>query len=213
MNNTINANADGLLVARICHDLKNCLSVIAFLKEDIAEGTIDIQTGVNNLVESIDRLSLRLSFFQNLAVDGAHIGNLYEILQKMCEGSNVKLIFDTNTRNDSDNCDEQNIVCGILYLIVVDALRSGKAQTIIVAEDVGTESVRITVLNTKVDDLPQEICDISEMKEVEATVVNALALYVRRIMKRHGYCANIYDVKNDSELEEASVKIVLAKLN
>ena len=213
VHNLTNTNADGLLVARICHDLKNCLSVITFLKEDIADGTVDIQTGLSNLLESIDKLSLRLSFFQNLAVDGAHIGNLYEMLQQMCKGSNVKLIFDINTRNDEQNCDEQNVVCGILYLVVVDSLRSGKVQTIIVEEDANMENVSISLFNTKADDLPQEINDIAEMEEVPANVVNALALYVRRIMKRHGYHANIFEVNNCNELEEPGVKIILKKLS
>lgn len=211
--NVTNSNTDGLLVARICHDLKNCLSVITFLKEDIADGVVDVQKGMNTLLESIDKLSLRLSFFQNLSVDGTHLGNLYEMLIQMCENSKIKLIFDIDTHNDTRTCDEQNVVCGILYLIVVDILRSGRSQTIIVSEEIKTENVNISLLNTTLEELPQEICDIVEIDEAPATVVNALALYVRRIMKRHGYCANIYNVGDCHDLEESGVKIVLKKLS
>ena len=209
-----NNNADGLLVARICHDLKNCLSVVAFQKEDLADGVVDLQTGVNNIISGVDNLSLRLSFFQNLVVGGSHIGNLYEILKQMCVGSSVNLVFDIdiNTNISGQLYSEQNIVCGILYLIVVDALRSKSSQTIIVSKDSREDVVNIFIPGITMDDIPREIIDIAEMNEVVATVVNALALYVRRLMKRHGYSANIFDTGSRINSDEIGVKIVLAKL-
>lgn len=210
----LNNNADGLLVARICHDLKNCLSVIAFQKEDLADGAVDLQTGVNNIISGVDNLSLRLSFFQNLVVDGSHIGNLYEILKQMCVGSSVSLIFDIdiNTNISGQLCSEQNIICGILYLIVVDALRSKVPQTIVVSKDLREDVVNIFISGITMDNIPREIIDIAEMNEVVATVVNALALYVRRLMKRNGYSANVFDTGSRINSDEVGVKIVLAKL-
>ncbi len=203
-------NADGLLIARICHDLKNCLSVVAFFKEDLLEGTVDPKEGLDALVKSVDKLNLRLSFFQNLAVDGSHIGNLYDMLRNMCIGHDIKLEFDITSIDPENDGIIQNIVCGILYLIVVDALRSGSARTITAVSSNQAERIEITISDMTVEDLPSEVLDISEMDTVNVTVVNALALYIKRVLTRHGYVANIFDELDDNS--NSNVKIVLKKL-
>ena len=209
--NDFQDNADGLLIAKICHDLKNCLSIVTFIKEDLNDGTVDLKTGLADLIKSVDNLNLRLSFFQNLAVDGSHIGNLYEMLTEMCSDHNVQIIYEMSTANSIGF--EQNIICGILYLIVIEILRGNNSQKITVSKDLHSGNVIILLPNMMVTSLPTEVIDLTEMDDTEVTVVNALALYIKRLMKRHGWRANVYDVKEGLCQEESGVKIVLAKLN
>ncbi len=203
-------NADGLLVARICHDLKNCLSVIAFFKEDLMENSVDLKNGLEEFIKSVDNLSLRLSFFQNLAVDGAHIGNLYEMLQQMCAEHGINLAFDINSVDLEQDSIVQNVICGILYLIIVDLLRNKSPHEIITVTDKQLENIVITISNMSTEALPREVWDITEIEEVQATIVNALALYVKKIMKRHGYVTNIFDEQDTTGA--SNVKIIIKKL-
>lgn len=199
---------EGLLASKICHDLASSLTHIVFIKEDLMDGTINQQTCIKDLMNGIDLLCLKLNFFQNIMVQSKHISNLYAILTEMCKKNNIDLSI---SYEKPDCIDEkyynENIVCGILYILIHNAIKSkthNKLQLIFKQDD----NIVIKVSNTTIDNLPQEIKDIISSDEMQPSIINIFAVYIKNIMNEHKYA--VY--ASDNNANDNTVDIIIKSL-
>ena len=199
----------GLLASKVCHDLASSLTHIVFIKEDLMEGTINQQTCIKDLMDGIDLLCLRLNFFQNIMVQSKHISNLYAILTEICKKNNIELSI---VYEKPDYIEEkyynENIVCGILYILIHSAIKSktrNKLQLVFTQED----NIVIKVSNSTLSDLPQEVKDIMSSDEMQPSIINIFAVYIKSIMNEHKYAVYANEVCVDNSPE---VNIVIKSL-
>ncbi len=181
------SNIAGLLASKVCHDLAGSITHIVFIKEDLMDGTINQQTCIKDLVDGIDLLCLRLNFFQNIMVQSKHISNLYAILKEICKKNNIEF---TITYENPDYVDEkyynENIICGILYILIHSAIKSksrNKLQLIFAKDD----NIVIRIHNTTIAELPQEIKDIVSSDEIQPSIINIFAVYIKNIINEYNY--------------------------
>ena len=200
------SKTEGLLASKVCHDLASSLTHIVFIKEDLMDGTVNQQTCIKDLMDGIDLLCLRLNFFQNIMVQSKHISNLYAILNEICKKNNIDLSI---TYEKPDYIDEkyynENIVCGILYILIHNAIKSktrNKLQLIFKADD----SVVIQVSNSKIEDLPQEVKDIISSDEMQPSIINIFAVYIKSIMNEHKYAVYAKDKTTDNNTVDIVIK-------
>jgi len=197
------SKTDGLLASKVCHDLASSLTHIVFIKEDLMEGTVNQQTCIKDLMDGIDLLCLRLNFFQNIMVQSKHISNLYAILTEICKKNNIELSI---SYEHPDYIEEkyynENIVCGILYILIHNAIKTKSKNKIKLLFTQG-DNVVIKVSNTKIDELPQEVKDIISADEINPSIINIFAIYIKNIMREHKYavCANEISIDDVTETD------------
>lgn len=192
----------GLLASKVCHDLASSLTHIVFIKEDLMDGTVNQQTCIKDLMDGIDLLCLRLNFFQNIMVQSKHISNLYAILTEICKKNNIdfSIIYEKPDYIEEKYYNE-NIVCGILYILIHSAIKSksrNKLQLIFTQED----NIVIKISNSTISNLPQEVKDIMSSDEMQPSIINIFAVYIKSIMNEHKYAvyANESYVNNSPEV-------------
>lgn len=190
--NTTNATGStdisSMLISKVCHDLANTLSTIVFIKEDINDGTIDDKTGIKELINSTENLSLRLSFFQNIVVSGKHIKSLYDILTDLCNKHNIKFeIQDLITQNEDHPFYEENIICGIIYMLVSAGIKQQSFNTIKLM--FSNNKIVINVPDLSIDNVPSDILDVTSIDPIQPSIVNIFAVYIRNLFTTYRYTA------------------------
>ncbi|MBR1944330.1 MAG: hypothetical protein IJ848_02550 [Alphaproteobacteria bacterium] len=200
---------EGLLASKVCHDLASSLTHIVFIKEDLLDGTVNQQTCIKDLMDGIDLLCLRLNFFQNIMVQSKHISNLYAILTEICKKNKIEfsIVYEKPDYVEEKYYNE-NIVCGILYILIHNAIKTktrNKLQLVFTQED----KIVIKVSNITIADLPQEVKDIMSSDEMQPSIINIFAVYIRNIMNEHKYA--VY--ANEIYMEEGTgVDIIIKSL-
>ena len=194
---------EGLLASKVCHDLASSLTHIVFIKEDLMEGTVNQQTCIKDLMDGIDLLCLRLNFFQNIMVQSKHISNLYAILTEICKKNNIdfSIVYEKPDYIEEKYYNE-NIVCGILYILIHNAIKTktrNKLQLVFTKDD----NIIIKVSNITIDELPQEVKDIMSFEEMQPSIINIFAVYIKNIVNEHKYAvsANESYVNDSTEVD------------
>ena len=208
-----------LLVSKICHDLANSLTKIALIKENLIDGTCSAEVGIKDLIESIDMLNLYFEFFRNITIQAQHIKNLYSILISICKKNGIDLSMQYNKCQSIEHsyC-EENIICGILYILVYHAIRmkSFNKLDVIFACD---SKIIIHIPNILKNDLPQDIDDLITMDAILPNATNILAIYIKDIMSKNHYAAYINDsnskspdLQNFETTNSVAINIIVYKL-
>ena len=71
------------------------------------------------------------------------------------------------------------------------------------------ENIVIKVNNSTIDDLPQEVKDIMSSEEMQPSIINIFAVYIKNIMSEHKYAVYANEIYMN---ESTEVDIIIKSL-
>ena len=167
-----------MTVAKICHEMANYLSVLNFIKEDIASNT----TGdVREMFKIVELLTYTMDFFRNVYADNIDSKTLINALKK------IYLLKEINLFMSSDNMPEKirGAICCVLYTI----MQSSNSGDIVSVSNVGNK----VVINMPKDSiLPTEV-NKALSSDISNNAFNILVNYAKSIARLDGYEIRIED--------------------
>lgn len=184
---------EGLLASKICHDLANRLTSVICAKEELSEQNCNLQ----DLSNALELTSLNLIFFQNITVQASHIANLYDILIKIGKLANITINIDF-TSNEDNNYHKENIICGLIYIIVSNSIKTKRQTEINVKFD--NKNATISIEGFELENLPQALQDILSPTALQVNNINAFAMYIKKIIDANGYVLLLKEDKNRTDL-------------
>ena len=167
-----------LTVAKICHEMANYLSVLNFIKEDIASNT----TGdVREMFKIIELLTHTMDFFRNVYADNIDSNTVINVLKK------IYLLKEINLFLPSDNISGkiQGAICCVLYTI----MKSSKSGDIVSVSNVGNK----VVINMPADCLLPVEVNKALSSDIPNNAFNILVNYAKSIARLDGYEIKIED--------------------
>jgi len=178
-----------LTVAKICHEMANYLSVLSFIKEDIAGNA----TGnIEELCKTIDLLTYTMDFFRNVYADNADSKAEINALKKIYLLKDINLFISSDNGLYSLPNRVQKAICCILYT----AMKSSKSGDIVTVSRAMDKFVINIPENTN---LPTEVNNALS-GTLPSNVINILINYAKNIASLEGY---------KIRLEESSNQVVI----
>ena len=169
------ANNTKLTVAKICHELANYLSIIQFMKEDIATNTEEIQ----ELIKIIDTLTYTMDFFRNIYSDNTDSNAIIDDINRICNIKGIKIVFAENlTETIPDNI--KNSIFGIVYQII----KVSKKDDVIKIS--GTND-KIFIKIPEYRAFPTGVANALLYENVTDDIFNVFINYVKNIAIADGY--------------------------
>lgn len=164
-----------LTVAKVCHELANHLSILAFIKEDLSNSD---QPEVKEIVDTVDILMSTMDFFRNIYATKVDPSAVLASIEKIYEQKGIK-IFDTNGVFMSLTDNLQNAISGILYLI----MKVSKPGDVV---DVSRKPFGVMIDLPRGRMLQKNVSDTLTEQEVESNVFNVFANYLKYFLDSEG---------------------------
>jgi hypothetical protein len=176
-----------LTVAKICHEIANCLIVIKFLQEDLSNSPI---REIGELCREIDILINITDFFRNI----------YSMSDATSDS--VSPIMNTLKLKKITLCDKTGIIeklsssggktiCGVVYMM----MKSCKPGDSIIVEKRGENTIMISI--DKPRTIATKIIDTLNAKGlVNEDVFNVFAVYVKSLAEVEGLNISVNIDKN-----------------
>lgn len=188
-----------LTVAKLCHEMSGCLSIMKFLEEDLeaSQSTDDLKL----LFSEIDIMSSVMDFFRAVYSCSYQKTKIYEtvvFLYKVKKVSLQSLLVIQKIFDDFENGNEENILAGVLYVV----LKSCRSSSAVFVENVNSV-ISITTENAS---LAYGTINALNNDDAEEDVFNVFAKYIRILANLEKY------VIQASSLLNGGVNITICKL-
>lgn len=165
-----------LVVAKICHEMANYLSILNFIKEDIADNATN---DIREMLKIIELLAGTMDFFRNIYSDSSDTESLINTVKKIYLLKDVKLQFPCETIYSIPE-KVKNALCGILYTIVKSS-RPGDVVT------VSGSTHKILIDMPKNRAFPIEVRNALSHDAIKDNVFNILVNHAKRLANSEGY--------------------------
>jgi glycyl-tRNA synthetase beta subunit len=165
-----------LTVAKLCHEMANHLSVITFIKEDLAGETDEL----DELSMRTDLLTYVMEFFRGMYSTSGTITDMTEVVLSIANFQRVRISDSANAMCKFSITKEANFFAGVLY-IVLKICKPGDTITI-------TESHRFTTVTIDTPrKLHSSICMAFNDETAVEDIFNIFALYVKKLASNQGF--------------------------
>ena len=185
-----------LTVAKLCHEISGCLSIMKFLEEDLeaSQSTEDLKM----LFNEVDIISFVMDFFRNIYSSSNQKTEIHNVIANLYKIKNITLNNLPEIFQDFKNGNEENILAGILYII----LKSCRAESSVFV----CRTVDIVSVTTENASLSYSIINALNNDDAEEDIFNVFAKYIKAIATSEGYV-----IKAESLLN-GGVSLVICKL-
>lgn len=168
-------NTTRLTVAKLCHEMSGCLSIMKFLTEDLEKA--QNATDLKDLFNEVEMMTAILEFFRAIYSDSKHKANIYDVIANLFQKKKVKLNNSKQIATIFDNLKtgfQERILAGILYIVLQACCSSFSVSVEWREENLCIFSDSATLASNILMALSDD--------NVEENVFNIFALYVKKMI-------------------------------
>lgn len=169
-----------LTVAKICHEMANYLSVLTFIKEDIADNATDDE---QEMFTNIELLTHTMDFFRSIYSDNINSEAIINVLENIYSLKGLHLSISYGALNLLSE-KVRGAVCAVLYTIMKTAK---PRDTVAVYKK--TNDIVIDVPQNRM--LSNGVKDALSANSVDNNVFNILINYAKSIAASDGYAITL----------------------